>query len=260
MPKLNPSHIFNEFMRAKIDRKTAISYLRTIIENEDDNEFRTEALKTVYRIEGSYRDLFLFLENLVVSDSSEQIRAIASIIIIQEFLEEGLKVLKWVIEHDESMMCLVAAYSTLNSINSNKSDELINFLDKTLQQRFSDLDYYEREDIGLGFLERLMGKVQYYLLDKAYYSELNLVALIEEFEILLRDPDFKHSKKEYIVVLKNFIEVFNEPVPNEDGQKEKELELLIRTTKLGLEIEPNNQVFLHNLNYAHEELINTKEE
>lgn len=260
MSNLNPSNIFTDFKRAKIDRKTAINYLRALIENEDDNEVRTEALKTIYRIEGDYGELFLFLENLVVSDSSEHIRTIAAIILIQEFLEEGLKVLRWVIEHENSMLCLIAVYNSLISVKSNKSEDLITFLDKTLQRRFADLEYYEREEIGLGFLERLMGKVQYYLLDKAYYSELSLVALIEEFEVLLRDPDFKHSKKEYVVVLKKFLEVFNEPVPNEDGQKEKDLELIIRTTKLGLEIEPNNQIFLHNLNYAHEELINTKEE
>lgn len=263
MSDLNPSHIFNDFKSDKIDRISAINYMKAIIENMDDDSLRVEALKYIYQIEGKSGDLYLFLENILVSDSSERIRAIAAIVIIEDFLEKGLNVLKWVIEHENSMMCLEAVYRSSNIEKSKKSLKLIKFLEKTIEKRFSNLEYYEREEIGLGHLERLMDKVQDYLLDKAYYSELSLETLLGEFEVLLRDPDFKHKKIKYALILKNFGDIFSEPVPNEDGQREKDLDLLIRATKLGLEIDAQNEELLHNLDYAYEqkrELIKVKEE
>lgn len=254
MQTLNPTIIFNQYKNKEIDKISATNYLKIIIENGKDEIIIVEALKFFIRIEHNSEINFKLLEQLLVSDSSESIRSASATIIIKDFLEKGEALIKWTFNNENSMTCLLKAYECLKTINNKESIELINFLQITLDSRFSNLDFYEREQMGLGYLERRMGKIQPYLLDMTLFHELDFKKtedMVDEIEKLLEDPSLRHV--DYANLMKNLGDIYLEPEQNEDDIKEKELSLLFRVSSLGLKVDPKNTGLIFNLGCAYEQ-------
>ena len=256
MPKLNPIIVFRQYQNGKIDKTSAMNYLRSIIENGKEESQRLESIKLLGKIGLYSNGFFKFLENILVSDSNELVRAAAVKIIIENFLEKAENLIKWTIEHENSMTCLLEMFKSLQVIKNNGALNLISFLEETIEKRFSNLDFYERELMGLGCLERYMGKVQPYLSDMTLFYDLTLKEtekLIDEFESLLSESNLEQNYSDYGKILEKLGDIYREPGKNEDDFRDRCLNILFRVSMLGVKIDTKNKGLWINLGYAYEQ-------
>jgi tetratricopeptide (TPR) repeat protein len=173
-----------------------------------------------------------------------------------KILEKAENLIKWTIEHENSMTCLLEMFKSLQVIKNNESLNLISFLEETIEKRFSNLDFYERERMGLGCLERYIGKIQPYLSDMTLFYDLSLKEtekLIDEFESLLSDSNLEQNYPDYGKILKELGDIYREPEKNEDNLREKCLNILFRVSMLGVKIDTKNRGLWLNLGYAYEQ-------
>ena len=106
MSILKPSDVFKAFAEKEINSESAVDYLKFIIENQDDPFVRRDAIETFEKIQYKSKKTFKFLENLLISDVDNRIRAKAAKIIIQNFSFAAFKPIKWAICRDNSLVCL----------------------------------------------------------------------------------------------------------------------------------------------------------
>ena len=118
---LTPNSIYQDLKKKYLDYDSALELLITLIENTDNVYTRLESIKILEQIQAKDDKIFKLLENLLISDSSEVIRNMAASLIQKFFLERALKPMKWALEHEKTIICLVTIISTLCKINNMKS-------------------------------------------------------------------------------------------------------------------------------------------
>ena len=74
---LTPHAIYNDLKNNFIDKVSAVDLLITLIENVDNITTRIDSIEILERINIRSKKVFKTLENLIVSDSSENIRMAA---------------------------------------------------------------------------------------------------------------------------------------------------------------------------------------
>jgi Leucine-rich repeat (LRR) protein len=118
---LTPQEIFEELKKNNINKLTAFDLLISLVENSKSENIRVESIRSLGKI-GLYHDrLFIFLENLLISDASKKIRMAAAEFIKNKFLEKAIRPFKWAIKHENDYECLTAVIQTLEEINNNDS-------------------------------------------------------------------------------------------------------------------------------------------
>jgi Leucine-rich repeat (LRR) protein len=119
---LNPEKICREFENHKLDKHTAFNLLISLIENSENENVRAESINSLEKI-GIFNDqTFTFLEDILISDSSENIRKAALKIIKLRFTnEKALIPLKWAIKHESNYDCLIMIIHILEKIESKES-------------------------------------------------------------------------------------------------------------------------------------------
>lgn len=111
---------------------------------------------------------------------------------------------------------------------------------QTLERRFSDLKINEREEIGLGRLERLMGKFQDYLLDlddeSFYLSWHQINNLLEDIKELIKNTNLEQIDHRYARVLRAIGRYYTPGEPVFDDYKKASI-----AYELSLKIDPDNE-------------------
>lgn len=100
---LNPKKIYSDFRKSVIDKESAVDSLIYLIENADSTETRLESIRTLQRIGSKNDKTFSILENLLISDSNEEIRLLAANYLDLLFQKKALTPLQWALEHEKSM-------------------------------------------------------------------------------------------------------------------------------------------------------------
>jgi len=118
---LTPKAIYENLRNKDLDYYSALELLITLIENTDNIDIRIQSLQILEKIQAKDERVFKLLENLLVSDSDEIIRNTAAFLIKKFFLNEALEPMKWALEHESSLRCLITVISTLSEINDLKS-------------------------------------------------------------------------------------------------------------------------------------------
>jgi len=88
---LTPREIYSEFQNKIIDKKSASEVLINIVENSQDENLREESINYIKKIGLKNQSIFEFLENLFISDCSENIRRAAFKAIERNFEEKAAK-------------------------------------------------------------------------------------------------------------------------------------------------------------------------
>lgn len=122
---LTPKKINEEFENGKINKSVAYDLLISLVENSDNEEIRVESIKNLEKVGLFHDKLFLFLENILVSDSNIRIRKIAAEFLKNKYLKKSIKPFKWVIKHEPDSECLIIAIKSLEKINSYQSKLLL---------------------------------------------------------------------------------------------------------------------------------------
>ncbi|MFX1311184.1 MAG: leucine-rich repeat domain-containing protein [Promethearchaeota archaeon] len=117
--ELSPEKIYQEYSKNNLDKPSATKLLLSLIENSDSNRIRIDSLKQLGHIGIADNNVFKFLENLLISDSSLKVRNTAALILKDLFIDKAFGPMKWALMHEESPLCLETIHITLIEIISN---------------------------------------------------------------------------------------------------------------------------------------------
>jgi Leucine-rich repeat (LRR) protein len=139
--ELNPNRIYEDYINKLLDKFTVIKQLISIIENYDDNSIREDSVKVLCKLKLINENLFDLFENLLLSDSSENIRNAAAIYLSNHHLKDSLAVFRWAIQHEKSYNCLLTIVKALVKLNSKESKTvLIEQLKKIRKTQYINLE------------------------------------------------------------------------------------------------------------------------
>jgi internalin A len=125
---LFPKKIYDDLKRNNIDKSAAVDLLIFLIGNNNSFEIRLESIKTLQKIKFANDKVFSVLEDLLVSDSNEEIRELAANILKELFQEKALSPLKWALEHEYSLQILMSIINIINEISSHNAKAI--FIEK----------------------------------------------------------------------------------------------------------------------------------
>jgi len=186
---VNPHTILNYYNSNRIDKFTAIKLLTSVIEKQDEEEFRVEAILTLNALKVKTKTLFIFFENLLLSDSSNVIRNAAAQYLSKHFLEISFSVFKWVIQHETSYDCLITVANSLVKIHTSESKLIL----------------YERV--------KKIREIKYLNVDKGYANKKYRKALKSYFK-KYNTKDLSHSHLARILINFITIRILVEKIPN----------------------------------------------
>ncbi len=150
---MTPERIFNAFKNKEMDKETAKNYLISFVEDSVDLKTRRQALEFLGGLSLPNKDIFKFLEQLLISDESDEIRTIAAIMIVKNHLDEGEAVLKWAFENEKSAALLI---SGLKELEAQSKESLVDSLTAIISKKFIDHGMKKEDAVGLGLLERIL--------------------------------------------------------------------------------------------------------
>ncbi len=116
---LTPSKIHEEYFKNNLDKQSATKLLVSLIDNSDSDKVRVESIQALEKIKIDDNKSFRFLENLLISDSSERVRNSAALILKNLYINRALEPMKWALIHEESPSCLNTIHTTLIKIIKN---------------------------------------------------------------------------------------------------------------------------------------------
>lgn len=170
MSDLKPDNIFNDFLNKKLDKSSAVKYLKSIIENHSDETCRINSLEFLCKIVLENKQLFGFLENLLLSDSNFKIRTIAAEILLKNYFEYSQKLLIWTFKHEKNVDCLLTIYKYLENKNDEKSKSLLEKMMIIIGNKYiENYSVNPREAMALGIIEKIVGEP---LLNEDEYPDL----------------------------------------------------------------------------------------
>lgn len=160
MSNLNLNTIYKNFQCGKIDKSTAFSDLRSIIENVQKTTLRVNAVRILDKIQVKNNKVFKFLEDLFISDASGLVRIAALEVIIRNFPIESLPSINWVVKEKISDWFLVFLLDVLwwsdNPLFKGVKKELYANIEDLVQERVSE-GIVEEDAILLVFMDLLYG-------------------------------------------------------------------------------------------------------
>ncbi len=122
---LTPHAIYNDLKNNFIDKASAVELLITLIENVDNLTTRIDSIETLEKIKIKNKKVFKTLENLIVSASSENIRMVATKVLKNIFQEKAITPLKWAIQHEKSLNCLITITKNLGEIKGDQAKSVL---------------------------------------------------------------------------------------------------------------------------------------
>ncbi|MBY9004787.1 MAG: hypothetical protein KGD73_12490 [Candidatus Lokiarchaeota archaeon] len=102
----DPVQVFESYSKKKISKEEALSLLVTILEKSENSNFRINSLRIIGKINYKNEQIFKILETSLISDEIQEIRALSSEIILNQYIHEGLDTLKWAIMNEKSTQVL----------------------------------------------------------------------------------------------------------------------------------------------------------
>ncbi|MHA2088279.1 MAG: leucine-rich repeat domain-containing protein, partial [Promethearchaeota archaeon] len=134
---LNPTKIYEDLKREKIDKLTAVDLLIYLISNSDNIEIREESIKILQKIEIKNDKVFSVFEDILVSDPNPEIRELGAQCLKELFQEKALLPLKWALDHEKSWQLLLIIVSYINEINNHSAKSIfINKIKKLNNYKF----------------------------------------------------------------------------------------------------------------------------
>lgn len=122
---LIPKKILEDYKNNNLNKQSAIKSLISLIENSDNDEIRVECLRNFEKIGIDGEKIFKFLENLLISDSSNDVRRVTAELIQKNFIKKALPVMKWAITYETDCDCLYYIINALKKINNEASKSVL---------------------------------------------------------------------------------------------------------------------------------------
>ena len=142
---LDPKSIYQKILKNEINKLEGIEYLISIIEKSENSNARIESFEFLHNLRISDKKIFNILENCIISDENDEIRIICAKIILENYLESGLKCLEWIILNDKSSKLLKILDNMLNSPKMYKNKSLYLIYLQRLEKIAEELDIASSE-------------------------------------------------------------------------------------------------------------------
>ena len=122
---ISPKSIYLDYVNDNIDKSSAIDLLMFLAENSDIINTRIESIKAIIQIGFKNEKIFHLLENLLISDSNENIKIIAANGIKNLFLERALPSMKYSLQHEHSLNILDVIIKIIGEVGTQESKEIL---------------------------------------------------------------------------------------------------------------------------------------
>ncbi|MFX1493690.1 MAG: leucine-rich repeat domain-containing protein [Promethearchaeota archaeon] len=134
---LQPSLIYSDYRGQNIGKSKAVDLLIVIIENIENDDIRKECIDILNKIDIKQNRVFKILENILISDSNENLRYAATKVIKNKFREKALKPFLWALQHESCYNCLLTILKSLEEFSDKKvNNMLINEINKIENEKF----------------------------------------------------------------------------------------------------------------------------
>ncbi|MFX0004287.1 MAG: hypothetical protein ACFFAA_10280 [Promethearchaeota archaeon] len=108
---LNPEKIQEDLSTGSLTKENAAELLISLIEGSDNVEIRVKSIETLQKLKIQNAKIFKILENLLISDENAIVRASVAKHLIQNYLENSLSALRWVIKHEKSPFVIILLFN-----------------------------------------------------------------------------------------------------------------------------------------------------
>jgi len=179
--KISPRQIYKEYKDGNLEREQAINQLVALINDSDDIQLRIDGIEVLVEIGSKDEQIFRLFENLLISDTHEEIRNSAINAIKQNYIEKAFKPMKWAFHHETSLSCLIAIVSTLGEISNDKVKSFLN-------DKISEIDIYEFNKSLQNLFET---KEIYNFRNESLVDILNNYFIIKHFKNEFKDIDYR---------------------------------------------------------------------
>ena len=102
----NSKVLLERFQSGILDQATFSDSLISLIEKSDDSVVRVESIELLSGLGLKDPRLVKLYQDLLISDSDENIRIISSKYLISKYFKENLEVLEWAIRNEQSLRVL----------------------------------------------------------------------------------------------------------------------------------------------------------
>ena len=135
--EITPEQIYKDYSDKNLAKDSAVAQLISLIDNSDAANIRIKSIEILEKIGSRNNKVFTHLENLLLSDSNENVRNIAARAIKNLFIDKALEPMKWAYQHETSINCMITIITTLGEIENHKSQSfLINIIKKIDNHQF----------------------------------------------------------------------------------------------------------------------------
>ena len=127
MSDLPPREIIARYHSKEIDLSTLINYFISIIEENDNEQLRAEAIdylgKLNFKKDFKTR-VFKLIERIFISDENHLIRELAAKSLVNLFPEKCLEPLKWAINHEKTLIVFKTIVNLIDKLGKSKRNSL----------------------------------------------------------------------------------------------------------------------------------------
>jgi len=151
MLRLSPKEIYKDFKKRKINKDKASELLMSLIETpmELNNRARNYCIKLLGLIGLKEKNVFFFLENLLISDLNELVRGNAAFVLINNFSDYALEPIKWALQHEASETSIVLIIKALEKTVNLKLKSLLKDVEYVDVEGKTFFPYGDHQNINL---------------------------------------------------------------------------------------------------------------
>ncbi len=122
---LQPRKIYEDFRLKRVDKAKTVELLVSLIETIEDDKIRKDSIETLNKIDITKSRVFKFLENILISDSNEDLRYSAAKVIKSRFLKKSIIPFLWVLQNESSYNCLITIITSLEEISDARIESML---------------------------------------------------------------------------------------------------------------------------------------
>ena len=177
MSDLNPTEIYRRYQRNELNKALAVDYLKSIIESSSEEDLRIQSVEFLGEMDLKANEIYEYFEQLITSDLNEKVRLVAARAIINNFIEKGESLLKWVIKHELSCDCLIGIYFTLSTKKSVLIEDLLLLMEESIGKTYRiSHDLLPKEAMALELLGRHLCNLYVFLKAKKWkFYDLKII-------------------------------------------------------------------------------------
>ena len=132
-----PAAILEDLSNGDLDKNSALELLMTIVDNSDQVQTRLECINIIPKLNLKSKNVYNFLENLLVSDHDDKIRIQSAKILIALYKEEAIRPIKWVLLKDASLILKINLINQVANLNTIKVKKiLLKILNSVLKKKY----------------------------------------------------------------------------------------------------------------------------